>query len=121
MYRASGGCLRQDEASLRSRGHRFLWGGGVLSADGDEIPDPFDNCPMVANILQEDADGDGIGDACEASRCGDGIVQVGESCDDGNAVRGDGCELDCRRNVCVSGTTIAKPLVRISKLGGPDG
>ncbi len=27
--------------------------------------------------------------------CGDGHVDVGESCDDGNMLAGDGCELDC--------------------------
>src|SRR5262249_3773212 len=27
--------------------------------------------------------------------CGDGILQPGEACDDGNAVSGDGCEPDC--------------------------
>jgi len=33
--------------------------------DGDGIPDSTDNCPYVANPDQADADGNGIGDACE--------------------------------------------------------
>jgi Tol biopolymer transport system component len=66
--------------------------GGVLlvqtaeDADGDEIPDAFDNCPQVPNILQEDSDEDGVGDACSAvpqQPCsGDA------DCDDGTCVRG---------------------------------
>ena len=32
--------------------------------DGDGVVNLLDNCPMVANPLQEDSDGDGIGDAC---------------------------------------------------------
>jgi cysteine-rich repeat protein len=35
-------------------------------ADSDGIPDLSDNCPAVANPLQEDADVDGHGDACDA-------------------------------------------------------
>ena len=31
----------------------------------------------------------------KVARCGDGIVQPGEQCDDGNNVSGDGCESDC--------------------------
>jgi MYXO-CTERM domain-containing protein len=27
--------------------------------------------------------------------CGDGAVQEGEACDDGNAIDGDGCEASC--------------------------
>lgn len=33
--------------------------------DGDEIPDAVDNCPRVANVVQEDLDGNGVGDACQ--------------------------------------------------------
>ena len=47
--------------------------GGIVYAapgdlDGDGIPDIGDNCPNVANPLQENADGDTLGDACD--KCG---------------------------------------------------
>src|SRR4029450_8175587 len=35
-------------------------------SDGDELPDPIDNCPTVWNIMQEDLDEDRVGDACDA-------------------------------------------------------
>jgi cysteine-rich repeat protein len=52
-----------------------------------------------------DDDGDGVVDctdpdcwadpACGAATCGNGVVDAGEECDDGNAVNGDGCDVTC--------------------------
>jgi len=43
--------------------------------------------------------------ACErgAARCGDGQVQAGEACDDGNDVGGDGCSPACQLEAPSSG------------------
>ena len=38
---------------------------------------------------------------CETPRCGDGLVQAPEECDDGNTTPADGCENDCKRTVIV--------------------
>src|SRR5215213_8657257 len=54
----------------------------ALDADGDYIPDAFDNCPDVQNPDQADADGDGIGDACPifVDTDGDGIPDTQDNC-----------------------------------------
>ena len=39
----------------------------TISKDGDIIPDDQDNCPTVSNTDQADSDGDGVGDACDAT------------------------------------------------------
>lgn len=44
--------------------------------DGDFEPNATDNCPQVRNTTQEDADADGVGDACD-SQPDDPTVGVG--------------------------------------------
>ncbi len=39
-----------------------------VDSDGDGVYDDIDNCPDDYNPLQEDFDGDGVGDACEVGR-----------------------------------------------------
>jgi cysteine-rich repeat protein len=46
--------------------------------------------------------------------CGDGALQLGETCDDGNLVAGDGCGLGCRIEggyVCTGAPSVCVPLV----------
>jgi len=55
-------------------------------ADGDGIPDGEDVCPAVPDPAQSDADGNGVGDACESEICNgrddDHDGSLDEGCDD---------------------------------------
>jgi len=43
-----------------------------------------------------------LNNVCTAIACGDGVMQAGEDCDDGNTASGDGCESDCTLPVSAS-------------------
>ena len=47
--------------------------GGGVDFDHDTIPDFRDNCPTIANTNQADANGNGIGDACEVLNNGNPV------------------------------------------------
>ncbi len=57
---------------------------GPGDSDSDGIDNGADNCPTVANPDQADADGDGLGDACDSDADGNGL-------EDGFGVSGGGC------------------------------
>jgi len=68
--------------------------GACTDQDADMVQDAVDNCPGVENHDQLDADGDGIGDACDTGGlpvCGNGIRESGESCD-GTQLGAGSCE-----------------------------
>jgi len=66
----------------------------LFDCDGDGFYNRGDNCPMLANPDQEDADTDDIGDACEGD-----VPETGTQCDnalddDGDTRVNDGCDAD---------------------------
>ncbi|MFH2011067.1 MAG: DUF4215 domain-containing protein [bacterium] len=84
--------------------------GNTVAGDGcapnctiENIPNPETNCSD-----RVDNDGDGLVDCedpdcannswCQAY-CGDGFVDPGEQCDDGNTTSGDGCDSSCMLEV----------------------
>lgn len=71
--------------------------------DGDGVPDDADNCPEVANALQEDNDQDRKGDACDDDDDSDGVPDSRDNCplaanpgqeDLDRDARGDPCDDD---------------------------
>lgn len=75
---------------------------GPADRDGDGFPDEVDNCPSVPNELQEDANNNGRGDACD-DHDRDGRMTSEDNCPDtpnrdqrdtdGDGV-GDACDLE---------------------------
>jgi len=45
---------------------RAIGATGGLDSDGDGVLNSGDNCPLTANPDQTDANGNGIGDVCDA-------------------------------------------------------
>lgn len=54
--------------------------GGGPDGDMDGVADAVDNCPMIANPDQADADMDEIGDACDDDGDNDGVADAEDNC-----------------------------------------
>ena len=70
-------------------------------SDGDGVVDGADNCPNAANADQADADGDGVGDACDPDLIdsdGDGTVDA-QDCAPADATRAPGHDERCGNSV----------------------
>jgi len=83
------------DASIGFDTFRFT---ATCDLDNDGINDDVDNCPLIANLNQNDWDSDGTGDVCDDNVDGDGVLNdfdmcaftaIGEIVDNTN-----GCSID---------------------------
>ena len=85
------------------------------STDGDENPaDTTTARPPEASGGVEDESSDEEGGT--TSFCGDGIVDPGEACDDGNDAQADGCNIDCTVSGSVLWTVQLPESLGVSKI-----
>jgi cysteine-rich repeat protein len=99
------GCI---ESALVPCGELACPAGQVCTPGGCASPADVTACEGMAEGAACRASTGGIGTceggACRIGLCGNGVVDVGEVCDDGNQVSGDGCRGDCKKmEVCGDG------------------
>jgi len=74
-------------------------------------PDTATEQPIYSNVRMDRREGcddnalngDRHTRPCDHSACGNGRINRGEQCDDGNRVSGDGCTADCQLELCGNG------------------
>jgi hypothetical protein len=109
--REQGSCASDADCAFGARCEPDPATQTAADTDGDELPDVIDNCPGVRNIMQEDGDGDGTGDACDAETCGNGVREVDEACDGNDALACPGrCSPSC---ACPCDDLFANPRPRV--------
>ena len=90
---------RCGEGVCASKGRLHCADGEVTDSCEPGPPLGFDD---TCDTLDDDCDGDTDED-CVTGDCGDGVVQseLGEECDDGDTLDGDGCSAECLEELCV--------------------
>jgi cysteine-rich repeat protein len=78
---------------------------GSLSATFDAVEG--ETYYLVVDGYLDDEGSYTINVDCAGGTCGDGVVNVGEECDDGNMADGDGCSSTCAEEYCGDGTVQA--------------
>jgi hypothetical protein len=79
------------------------WSAGTSEADGIVVKASHDYRVINGTngtVYKGDHDMSFIMFCGYKPRCGDGHVDQGEECDDGNNVNGDGCSADCKKEMC---------------------
>ena len=99
------GCI---DAELVPCGQLSCPAGNVCTAGGCAAPADVTACEGLTDGAACHASNGGLGTceggACRTGLCGNGVVDVGEVCDDGNQTSGDGCRGDCKKiEVCGDG------------------
>jgi cysteine-rich repeat protein len=106
---------------MRTLSPLVLFCAAMLAACGDNAAThkPGSGSDQEDCMTAGDEDGNGLADckdpACAstavctptASGCGDGKLEAGEVCDDGNALDGDGCDNNCTISACGNGVATA--------------
>ena len=83
---------------------------GVFSFKVDQRDADSDGTPEHALLIKQDATPmspvvyNDVFLIAHNSLCGNGTIDAGEACDDGNAIHGDGCDNDCTITTCGNGT-----------------
>jgi len=89
--------------------------GGIVPAspdsDADGVPDHLDSCPDTAPADQADTDGDGVGDVCDVTTCGNDVRESTEACD---GLDSSSCPASCSSScACCTAVTDPKAVVTL--------
>lgn len=92
--------VRIDSSNEDTFFENFVLSGDTIvmppkDSDNDGIEDALDNCPAVPNPIQDDLDGDGIGDVCDAD-----FDFVKKLIDDNQALQDENTELSNQLAEC---------------------
>jgi hypothetical protein len=104
----------------------------TVDTDSDGVADPWDNCRVVSNAGQADADHNGCGDACTAAITCDGngdtiignadlsalIATLGNNCNTNPNLN---CDSDCDGNNIVGNSDVSVLIAEFGNKTGPSG